>query len=106
MRRGDVYWADLEPTRGGEIRKRRPVVVISNDGLAQRRRTVVVVPLTTGPQPRPPLVIATPSAGAGSSAVCDQIRALDRTRFGPQLGRLSGDDQARLDEALRTCFDL
>jgi mRNA interferase MazF len=54
---------DLDPTRGSEIRKRRPAVVMTADGLNRARRTVVVVPLSTGPEPRPLIVVATPSAG-------------------------------------------
>src|SRR5215471_8503254 len=75
-RRGEVWWVDFDPTRGSEIRKSRPAVVITADALNRGRRTVIVVPLSTGPQPRPPIVVAVPSAGARSVAVCDQMRAV------------------------------
>ena len=76
IRRGDIWWVDFEPTQGAEIRKTRPAVVITADALNRARRTVVVVPLSTGPEPHPPVVVATPSAGARSVAVCDQLRAV------------------------------
>ncbi len=79
-RRGEVWWVDLDPTRGSEIRKTRPAVVLTANALNRARRTVVVVPLSTGPAPRPPIVVATASAGAGSVAVCDQMRAVDKGR--------------------------
>ena len=58
VRRGDIWWVSLDPTQGGEIRKTRPAVVITVNALNRARRTVVVVPLSTGPEPRPPIVVA------------------------------------------------
>src|SRR5438270_7341084 len=83
VRRGDIWWVSLDPTQGGEIRKTRPAVVITVNALNRARRTVVVVPLSTGPEPRPPIVVATPSAGPNSVAVCDQLRAVDKRRLTP-----------------------
>src|SRR5436309_9934145 len=81
VRRGDIWWVDFEPSQGAESRKRRPAVVITADALKRARRTVVVVPLSTGPEPRPPIVVAIPSAGQRSVAVCDQLRAIDKRRL-------------------------
>src|SRR5207302_10793458 len=92
VRRGEIWWVDFDPTQGAEIRKRRPAVVLTADGLNRARRTVVVVPLSTGPQPRPPIVVATPSAGQRSVAVCDQLRAVDKRRLIRNDGRLSAAD--------------
>ena len=55
----------------------RPAVVVTADALNRARRTVIVVPLAAGPRPRPPIVVATPSAGEGRVAVCDQARAVN-----------------------------
>jgi mRNA-degrading endonuclease toxin of MazEF toxin-antitoxin module len=71
-----VWWVNLDSTHGSAIRKTRPAVVLAADALNPARRTVVVAPLSTGPMPRPPIVVATPSAGADSVAVCDQVRAI------------------------------
>lgn len=51
--RGDVYLVDLDPTRGSEIRKTRPCLVVSPDELNQHLRTVIVAPMTTGGQAYP-----------------------------------------------------
>jgi mRNA-degrading endonuclease toxin of MazEF toxin-antitoxin module len=48
--RGEIWWVD--PVQSGEFRKARPAIVVTADGLSRARRTVVVVPLSTGPQPR------------------------------------------------------
>jgi mRNA interferase MazF len=106
IRRGEIWWVDFDPTRGGEIRKTRPAVVVTADGLNRGRRTVVVVPLSTGPQPRPPIAVSTPSAGARSVAVCDQLRAVDKGRLSDRLGALSADDLRAIEDGLRRIFIL
>jgi mRNA interferase MazF len=80
--------------------------VVTADALNLVRRTVVVVPLSTGPQPRPPLVVATPSAGANSVAVCDQIRAVDKRRLTRTQGRLSEVDLRSVEDGLRRILEL
>ena len=106
VRRGDIWWVELDPARGSEIRKRRPAVVMTADGLNRARRTVVVVPLSTGPEPRPPIVVATPSAGVRAVAVCDQLRAIDKTRLSRLSGRLSAADLAIVEDGVRRVLDL
>jgi mRNA interferase MazF len=106
VRRGDVWWVDLDPTRGGEIRKMRPAVVLTADALNKARRTVVVVPLSTGPMPRPPIVVATASAGAGSVAVCDQVRAVDKSRLTRRVGQLAMADLRVVEDGVRTVLGL
>ncbi len=106
VRRGDVWWVNLDPTQGSEIRKTRPVVVLSANGLNRARRTVVVVPLSTGPQPRPPIVVATPSAGANAVAVCDQLRAVDKRRLARASGRLSPVELRSVEDGLRRVLEL
>ena len=106
VRRGEIWWVDLDPTRGSEIRKTRPAVVVTADGLNRARRTVVVVPLSTGPEPRPPIVVATPSAGAGAVAVCDQLRAVDKQRLSRTQGRLSAVDLRTVEDGIRRVLEL
>ena len=106
VRRGDIWWVDLDPTRGAEINKRRPAVVLSADALNRARRTVVIAPLSTGPAPRPPLVVATPSAGAGSVAVCDQLRAIDKSRLVEVAGRLRPEDLRAVEHGVRQVLEL
>ena len=81
-------------------------MVVSADGLNRVRRTVVVVPLSTGPSPRPPLAVAVPSAGAGSVAVCDQLRAVDRARLTRAAGMLSREDLRAVEDGVRAVLQL
>ena len=106
VRRGEVWWVDLDPTRGSEIRKTRPAVVLTADGLNRARRTVVVVPLSTGPAPRPPIVVATASAGVGSVAVCDQMRAVDKGRLTKPAGQLTAADLRAVEDGVRAVLGL
>ena len=71
--RGTVYWADLNPTKGAEIRKKRPCVVIGVDPINQARRTVVVIPLCSSGNEHPPLAIAVQCMDKKAIAVIDQI---------------------------------
>jgi mRNA interferase MazF len=105
-KRGDVFWVDFDPTRGAEIQKNRPAVVVSADGLNRARRTVIVVPLSTGPDPRPPIVVETPSFGEKSVAVCDQLRAVDKSRLARQAGALDSSDVRAIERALRAVLVL
>ena len=106
VRRGEIWWVNLHPARGSEIGKTRPAVVLTANGVNRARRTVVVVPLSTGPQARPPIVIGTPSAGADAVAVCDQVRAVDKRRLTRMSGRLSPNDLRQVEDGLRQILEL
>jgi mRNA interferase MazF len=106
VRRGEVWWVDFDVVEDGEMRKMRPAVVVTADALNRARRTVVVVPLATGPQPRPPIVVATPSAGEQRVAVCDQARAVDKGRLTRAAGTLSATDLRAVEEGLRRILEL
>ena len=103
IKRGDIYWVELpnRDPRGSEIEKTRPCVVISMTEANALRRTVVCVPLTSSPEPAPPIAIAVPSAGPDSVAVCDQIAAIDTRRLKQHAGSLSAHDLRELENSLR-----
>ena len=106
LKRGDVVWVNLDPAVGGEIRKRRPCVVVSLSVLNEKRLTVVVVPLSTASTPRPPLVVAVPSASIGANARIDQIRAVDKSRILDAVGKLNRADMEQVEQGLRTVLGL
>lgn len=70
------------------------------------RRAPVTMALSTGPEPHPPIVVAIPSAGAGSVAVCDQLRAVDKTRLARMMGVLSREDLRAVEEGVRAMLQL
>jgi mRNA interferase MazF len=65
-----------------------------------------VVPLSTGPTPHPPIVVAVPSAGENYVAVCDQIRAVDRSRLARAGGTLSREDLRAVEDGVRAVLRL
>jgi mRNA interferase MazF len=101
LKRGEIWWIYLEPARGSEIKKTRPGAILTVDSLNKARRTVVIVPLSSSAQPRPPIVVPTPSAGKQSVAVCDQIRAVDKERFVKKIGDLSKADLAAISSGIK-----
>jgi mRNA interferase MazF len=103
IRRGEIFLVDLDPTRGVEIQKTRPCVVVSPDELNAHLRTVIVAPLTTGGQSFPFRVPCRFSNKSGH-IVTDQLRAVDRERLVRHLGRLSPPTLARLLAVLEEMF--
>ena len=101
MRRGDIYWVNLDPTMGSEIRKKRPCVLIGANPINEARRTVVVIPLSSLGISRPPLTIPVNCLGKQAVAVCDQIRAVDKSRLIEKAGSLTKEDLSELENGLR-----
>ncbi|MBV6509692.1 MAG: Endoribonuclease MazF9 [Acidimicrobiales bacterium] len=110
MRRGEICWVDVDPVRGAESNKRRPAVIVSNDGAnatATRlgRGVVTVVPVTTNIARIYPFQVLLTSKSTGlqhdSKAQGEQLRSVAIERIGPRVGVLSSTDVAALDEALR-----
>ena len=106
IRRGEVWWVAFDPAQGSEIRKTRPAVVLSADALNRARRTVLVVPLSTGPAAHPPILVAILSLGAASVAVCDQIRAVDKTRLLRREATISAAELRAVGAGLRAVLVL
>lgn len=101
MNRGDVYWVSLDPTAGSEIKKTRPCVIVGATPINKARRTVVVVPLSSAGSPNPPLVVEVNCLGRKVVAVCDQIRAVDKSRLAQKADTLSHEDLENLEKGLR-----
>jgi mRNA interferase MazF len=80
--------------------------VLTANALNRARRTVVVVPLSTGPTPRPPIVVATPSAGEESVAVCDSVRAINKGRLSRRDGQLAPADLRAVEDGVRAVLEL
>jgi mRNA interferase MazF len=101
--RGEIRWADLNPTRGKEQSGQRPVLILSHDVFNERSGTVIAVALTSQP-PRAgfplTLELTTPRLPKRSWAKISQIRTLATERIGNRLGRASPEELAQVLEGL------
>ena len=91
-----IYLADLDPTVGGELRKVRPVAVVSRNEMNRLLDTVVVCPLTSVLHPRWRGRLQIQCAGRDAEVAVDQIRTVSKQRLRQQVDRLSTDAAARL----------
>ena len=110
MRRGEVRWVGLEAARGAEVNKRRPAVVVSNDGAntsAKRlgRGVITVAPVTSKVTRIYPFQVLLPAAATGlgtdSKAQAEQVRSIAVERVGDRIGVLTPAQMVEMDEALR-----
>lgn len=114
MKRGEIYWASLQPRSGSEQQGRRPVVVISHDGFNQnpRWRSIIVIPISTSAaQAKRGLTAILIPQGIGglkqeSIALCHQITTLDRIKLNEKIGELSNDWLKKIEEGLKAATDL
>ncbi len=88
VKRGEVYWVNLDPTIGTEIRKTRPALVISPDDLNAALPRVIIAPLTSKGQPlgcRPGVKFK----GKSARILLDQLRSVDKRRLAAKLGNIA-----------------
>ena len=100
---GNVYLVMLDPTRGSEIRKTRPCLVVSPDEINRHLRTVIVAPMTGGGGAYPWRVPCRFRRKSGF-VVVDQIRTVDRSRLTRRLGRLRAETVAAVLRTLQDMF--
>jgi mRNA interferase MazF len=109
--RGDVVRVALDPTRGSELRKTRPCVVVQRDAANRGGRTTIVCPLTDAANKQPSILFVPVARGvAGASkdslVVCSQVRTVDQIRIVAHLGRLSATVMDQVGAGLRAVLDL
>jgi len=104
--RGELYWANLDPVIGSEIAKTRPALIISNDVGNQYADRVIVAPISASSLRKiyPFEVPLSPGEGGlskESKILLDQIRTLDKSRLGQQIGVLSAERMEEVNRAIR-----
>lgn len=106
MNRGDIYWVDLEPTKGAEIKKLRPCVIISATPINKARHTVVIIPISSSAKARPPIAVSINCLDRAATAICDQIRTVDKSRLVRSAGKIALEDLETLEKGLRQVLSI
>ncbi|HMD97791.1 MAG TPA: type II toxin-antitoxin system PemK/MazF family toxin [Terriglobia bacterium] len=112
MLRGDVYLADLSPTKESEQAGKRPVVVVSRDAINQSSPVVIAVPIT-GLEHKTRIYPSQVRLNAGTGGLSkdsvvlgEQVRAISKGRLTKRLGRLTADEMRLIATALKVAMDL
>ena len=99
----EVHWINLTPTRGSEMSKNRPCVIVSPNELNKFLRTIVIIPITSTIRDYPWRVNCTISGRKGSIAT-DQIKVVDKSRIGTKIVSLTNEEIKALKVTLTAMF--
>ena len=111
IKRGDIFYADLNPVKGSEQAGRRPVAVIQNNTGNEMAPTVIIAPLTTKKFSKDyptnvHLKKGTASLREDSTVLLSQIRTVDKNRLEKKIGNISGEHLRVVDEAIKISLGL
>ena len=106
MKRGEVWWVNFEPSIGGEIRKKRPAIIVSNDAANKFLNRVQVIPLTSKTDRLYPSEAYVRVRGKVGKAMADQMATVSKERLFKRIGIISTEDLRKVEEAIKTQLDL
>ena len=106
MKRGEVWWVNFDPSVGGEIKKKRPAVIISNDAANKYLNRVQVVPLTSKAERVYPSEALVTFQGKPGKAMADQLTTVSKLRLIDRAGRLTDAEMRQVERVVKVHLDL
>ena len=101
MKRGEVWWVNFDPAVGGEIRKQRPAVIVSNDAANKHLNRVQVVPLTSQTSKVYPSEALVTFAGKQGKAMADQLATVSKLRLVNCGWELNSAEMRQVEQAIK-----
>jgi len=106
MNRGDVWWVNFESSIGGEIRKKRPAIIVSNNAANKFLNRVQVIPVTSNTDRLFPSEAYVTVAGKKGKAMADQLATVSKHRLSKCIGSIADDEMNMVVEAIKTQLGL
>ena len=106
IRRGEIWWVRFDPSVGGEIRKARPAVVVSNDRFNSTNNRIQVVPLKSSEKRLYLFEAYVMVHGRQSKAMADQIRTISKERVSDKIGHVTIEEMTAIEKAIRVQLSL
>ncbi len=106
MNRGDVWWVNFEPSIGGEIRKKRPAIIVSNNAANKFLNRVQIIPITSNTNRLFPSEAYVTVSDKKGKAMADQLATVSKQRLSKRIGSISDDEMNMVVEAIKTQLEL